>query len=193
MTDKLACGHPKDALEYGGASKGDPVRCGWCRELAEVRQEADARAARVVRLFAEIAHEHPGIDWGVDASGIHVYSAGEPMGCPVCEALDEVLGDARATYDVLLTPDQRQAIREFKDTGLLWLVNTSVMHPRGYAIAVTVAEDGEPIAMSVVGDGTEPWCFDGEAVDQFYAHNQAEHDREFRWAESLRGRTEPLE
>ena len=181
----LSCGHPDEALEYGLGNAGDPVGCGWCAELKQVRDEANARAARVVRLFSEIAHEHPMIDWGNDASGIHGYTPNEPAGCPVCEALDAVLGDARNTLDVMLTGDQRDAIRSFRESGLLWLVNTSVMHPRGYAISVTYDKDGHPVGMSIEGDGSEPWCFGMDAEDSFAAHVRTEQEREAEWSRLL--------
>lgn len=187
MTDTLSCGHPNAALEYGGSNPGDPVRCGWCRDLAETKQEANARAARVVRLFSEIAHERPGVDWGVDGAGIHDYTPNDPRGCPVCEALDAVLEDARATFDVLLTPAQRDSIARFKEAGLLWLVNTAVLHPRGYALYVTVAEDGTPVGMAVAGDGTEPWCFGDDAIESFHAHTATEQAREAQWTAKLKG------
>jgi hypothetical protein len=40
------------------------------------------------------------------------------------------------------------------DSGLLWLINRSVFHPRGYALAVS--EDG----WDLLGDGTDPWHFE---------------------------------
>jgi hypothetical protein len=49
--------------------------------------------------------------------------------------------------------------RPFEDlrtTGLLWLINRAVFHPRGYALALTV-EDGEATGWSLMGDGSEPW------------------------------------
>jgi len=182
----LACGHPDEALEYGIGDTGDPVGCGWCAELAQVRDEANARAARVVRLFSEVAHEQPGVAWGEDAAGIHAYVPNEPQGCPVCEALDAVLGDARNTLEVTLTGDQREAIRWFRESGLLWLVNTSVLHPRGRAIAIHVDKNDQPVGMSIVGDGSEPWCFGLDAEDAFAAHVRTEQERERVWSPLLR-------
>jgi hypothetical protein len=40
--------------------------------------------------------------------------------------------------------------------GLLWLINRTVFHPRGYALAI----DQETLRWSVLGDGTEPWRFE---------------------------------
>jgi hypothetical protein len=54
---------------------------------------------------------------------------------------------------------------ELRDTGLLWLINTTVFHPRGYALAVHYADgtDSEMIGWSLVGDGTEVWAFGTDA------------------------------
>lgn len=48
---------------------------------------------------------------------------------------------------------------ELRDSGLLWLINTAVLHPRGYAMALADDEEGEAYGWSIVGDGTEPWQF----------------------------------
>ena len=53
-------------------------------------------------------------------------------------------------------PDQQPEIHPWEDlgpTGLLWLINTSVFHPRGYALAVTAE------GFQILGDGTERWAF----------------------------------
>lgn len=51
---------------------------------------------------------------------------------------------------------------ELRDSGLLWLVNTTVMHPRGYALGLhysDATEGAEPDGWVLMGDGTEPWVF----------------------------------
>jgi len=52
---------------------------------------------------------------------------------------------------------------EFRDEELLWLINTSVFHPRGYALAfVYDDEDTEfknPTGWQLTGDGSEPWTY----------------------------------
>ena len=48
---------------------------------------------------------------------------------------------------------------EFAEAGLLWFVNTSLFHPRGYALALHQDETGEVIGWSLLGDGTERWAF----------------------------------
>ena len=54
-------------------------------------------------------------------------------------------------------------VRTFADlrpTGLLWLINASVFHPRGYTLAITFDDAGEAIGWQLLGDGTERWTFD---------------------------------
>lgn len=48
---------------------------------------------------------------------------------------------------------------ELATSGLLWLINTSVLHPRGYALAIGFNDDGECDGWRIVGDGSEPWQF----------------------------------
>ena len=61
---------------------------------------------------------------------------------------------------------------ELRDTGLLWLINTSVLHPRGFALALHLDEQGNATGWSLLGDGTEPYVFqlqDAEADRLFHA------------------------
>lgn len=46
---------------------------------------------------------------------------------------------------------------ELRDEGLLWLVNRVVFHPRGYALALHLDDNGAATGWSILGDGTEPW------------------------------------
>ena len=45
-----------------------------------------------------------------------------------------------------------------RSSGLLWLINASVFHPRGFALAVEYT-DGAPTGLSILGDGKTPWLF----------------------------------
>lgn len=62
---------------------------------------------------------------------------------------------------------------ELADSGLLWLINASVFHPRGFAFAVHVSSSGEALGWSLQGDGTEPWYFDGPPRDEKFAAVEA--------------------
>lgn len=56
-------------------------------------------------------------------------------------------------------PPLARPFSEFAETGLLWLVNTSVFHPRGYALAFHKDDAGDVVGWSLLGDGTERWAF----------------------------------
>lgn len=63
---------------------------------------------------------------------------------------------------------QSRPFDELRDSGLLWLINASVFHPRGFALALHY-EGGEAVGWSLVGDGTEPWQYEPAADDRFAA------------------------
>jgi hypothetical protein len=56
---------------------------------------------------------------------------------------------------------------DLRGDGLLWLVNASILHPRGYALA----RDSITGALFLLGDGSEPWRFDMDCEEQFAAVN----------------------
>lgn len=59
--------------------------------------------------------------------------------------------------------------RPFEDlsmSGLLWLINRTVFHPRGYALAITL-DDGKAVGWSLLGDGSEPWEYGIDEKDHF--------------------------
>jgi hypothetical protein len=62
---------------------------------------------------------------------------------------------------------------ELRDTGLLWLINRVVFHPRGWALAYHYDNDGELIGWSLVGDGNEVWSMTPEGEDEVFAKVQA--------------------
>lgn len=60
---------------------------------------------------------------------------------------------------------------DLRADGLLWLINSSTFHPRGYALAL--GSDGQ---LYLMGDGREPWRFelpDAEFDSLFLAVQQA--------------------
>jgi YD repeat-containing protein len=71
------------------------------------------------------------------------------------------------------TDSDDAALRSFEDlraSGLLWLINASVFHPRGYALAFRYTDDGRLAGWHLLGDGTEPWVFeDGPDIDERFA------------------------
>lgn len=74
-------------------------------------------------------------------------------------------------------------LKRFVDDGLLWLVNTTILHPRGYALAVhRDAETKEPLGISLLGDGSEPWYFQpGEFDEIINRYEEAEKRRNLEW------------
>lgn len=72
----------------------------------------------------------------------------------------DVEGDE--TADVWASRRPTYAFGELRGTGMLWLINATVFHPRGVAMAL-VYEDGldeEPTGWTLMsaGDG-EPFCY----------------------------------
>lgn len=53
---------------------------------------------------------------------------------------------------------------ELSDSGLLWLINRTVFHPRGYALALHV-EDGVAQGWELLGDGGEVWAYSEDEDD----------------------------
>jgi hypothetical protein len=52
-----------------------------------------------------------------------------------------------------------------RDTGLLWLINREVLHPRGFSLAIDQDADGNAMGWRLTGDGSQPFDF-GPEVDQ---------------------------
>lgn len=54
--------------------------------------------------------------------------------------------------------------QNLRTSGLLWLINRQVFHPRGFALAVIAdTTTGEVTGWELLGDGIEPWNFaDGD-------------------------------
>lgn len=57
---------------------------------------------------------------------------------------------------------------ELKSSGLLWLINRVVFHPRGFALAL-VRREGEIVGWALQGDGREVWRFSDPEDDSFTA------------------------
>jgi hypothetical protein len=64
--------------------------------------------------------------------------------------------------------NQPRPFQDLSDSGLLWLINATVFHPRGYTLALVVV-DGQPQGWDLLGDGTEPWRYDHDMDAKFAA------------------------
>lgn len=62
---------------------------------------------------------------------------------------------------------------DLRATGLLWLLNKSCLHPRGYALAFHYDGDGELSGWKLLGDGSEPWQFDVDTENDAFARVEA--------------------
>lgn len=80
---------------------------------------------------------------------------------------------------LVLTDEQRELMKRFHEEGLIWLVNTALLHPRGWALTIHLDNNGEPVGLSIQGDGLEPWAFaPGEQADILQRYEEAESRRE---------------
>lgn len=74
-----------------------------------------------------------------------------------------------------------EALAQFVEDGLLWLVNTSVLHPRGYALGVLRdTETKEPYEIVLLGDGSEPWFFEPGEFDEIISRYERGEERRSR-------------
>lgn len=56
---------------------------------------------------------------------------------------------------------------EMRDTGLLWLLNRVVFHPRGFALGFELDADGTTVTgWQLLGHGDESWNYDTASVDE---------------------------
>lgn len=68
---------------------------------------------------------------------------------------------------------QGRPFHELRSSGLLWLINATVFHPRGFALQLHLDDHGDPTGWSLTGDGREPWGFEpGPQVDEAFARAQ---------------------
>lgn len=51
---------------------------------------------------------------------------------------------------------------------MLWLINRTVFHPRGFALALHVDGAGEIVGWSLLGDGSEPWAMPDDVEDRLF-------------------------
>jgi hypothetical protein len=73
-----------------------------------------------------------------------------------------------------VSSDDILTLDDLRHTGLLWLINTTLFHPRGFALAL-VMRDGKAVGWRMLGDGSEPWMFndaDG-AIDRLFQAAEA--------------------
>lgn len=81
-------------------------------------------------------------------------------------------------------PDEQDLalIEQFRDEGLLWLVNTAILHPRGYALGIEQDENGDAVRLILAGATDDYWYFEPGEFDEVIQHYEvAEKDRAHRF------------
>lgn len=64
-------------------------------------------------------------------------------------------------------------IDELRDSGLLWLINRTVFHPRGLALALVIDDANKIAGWRLTGDGTEPMWFSPDDEAALFASAKA--------------------
>lgn len=64
-------------------------------------------------------------------------------------------------------PVEVHSFAELRDTGTLWYLN-SMLHPRGFAVALHLDDDGNATGWSLVGNGREPIAFVTKEIAEDY-------------------------
>lgn len=76
---------------------------------------------------------------------------------------------------IATTTDPGIPLAELRDRGLLWLINTTVFHPRGLGLALHFNDESEVTGWSLIAAGPgEPFTFPDDA-DTHERFRQAEH------------------
>lgn len=88
--------------------------------------------------------------------------------------------------DPTVTPER--PFSELRDSGLLWLINRVVFHPRGYALALhftdVVPSGGTATGWALYGDGSEPWSM-GDPPPEMQALGHPTEDELFQRVKEL--------
>jgi hypothetical protein len=73
------------------------------------------------------------------------------------------------------TADRQRLVHPWQDlktSGLLWLINAAVLHPRGYALALVYLNgaEGDPVGWQLLGDGSQAWVFLNDDSQEPFTH-----------------------
>lgn len=90
------------------------------------------------------------------------------------EKMGATITDVRTGLHVHRGPLIPLTAENLRNSGLLWLINTSVFHPRGYALFLSIPTEEEKAEGHVEsfgfwGDGTEPYSFGDSTEEEFTA------------------------
>lgn len=94
-------------------------------------------------------------------------------------------------------------LEALRSRGVLWAINRTLFHPRGFALGLAYPDDAtlsaieahevEPIGFRLYGDGSEPWKFadrsiasmEGVTVEPAVLERLVDEDEAFRCFEEL--------
>lgn len=87
------------------------------------------------------------------------------------------MADAEMAHDEIVVPhdDDGRPFNELRENGLLWLINRTIFHPRGFSLGFVVEtseETGEETSLgwSILGNGSESFTFLDEQDQVHFAH-----------------------
>ncbi|MET7477977.1 hypothetical protein ABZT17_26920 [Streptomyces sp. NPDC005648] len=81
-------------------------------------------------------------------------------------------GQLKVTFD----DDSEASVHpwlKLKESGLLWLINRTVFHPRGLALGMAYRDDGDVLGWVLLGDGSQPIQFPPDDEPELFAQAQA--------------------
>lgn len=78
--------------------------------------------------------------------------------------LEESIEVVKSTVEAIEDTSDARPFEDLRESGLLWLFNTTALHPRGYALALHFNEQGKCTGWSLVGDGRSPISFSEETA-----------------------------
>lgn len=181
--DTGGCRYHGTDFAKSGMERGLP-RCDSCKQPFRVRKALDA-AATLAEPERDGAGGGARIDVGAtdgvpegpvvgragvgDQSVIHADRFVRQMDTiaslrgPSAEAIEAVRDATFAAGGVVVRP-----LIELSTSGLLWLINATVFHPRGWALALH-KRGGEITGWHLQGDGREVWTFEGNRDHHFEA------------------------
>jgi hypothetical protein len=89
--------------------------------------------------------------------------------------------DTPATDTAATNDPTGRPFSDLRDTGLLWLINRVILHPRGYVLGLCydgdtpVTEGGTVTGWTLYGDGSEPWTMGDPTPEQQALGYKTEH------------------
>lgn len=135
------------------------------------RKERDLERVRVDGLRADLDEMRRRLRLALDTLDTVRAGVAEGLEVPVDEVthydlnarVQEMAARLRSAAGDTTLPQEVRPFSALRDSGLLWLVNRELFHPRGYALGLHM-RDGVARGWTLSGDGSEAWRFE-DGVD----------------------------